>query len=131
MSEPIHISQKIVVINPEGRVLTVRRTASAPAHLLNWDLTGGELEYGEDPEKGIERELLEETGIKVKNATPFDVEAHFNNENEFWLTIGWVAKTEKTEISLSFEHDEFKWVTKEEFVELETQPKLRRFVQKS
>lgn len=48
----------------EGHVLLSRR--ARPPHQGEWDLPGGFLESGELPEAGIAREMLEETGLKVR-----------------------------------------------------------------
>jgi len=59
--------------------------------------------------------------------TPFDVESHTDDRGEFWVTIAYKGKVEFNEITLSFEHDQFKWVSVEEFLSLESSDKLRRF----
>lgn len=38
-----------------------------------WDLPGGRIEFGESPRETLERELMEETGLKVEGATLLDV----------------------------------------------------------
>ncbi|MGE4159394.1 MAG: NUDIX hydrolase [Planctomycetota bacterium] len=48
----------------EGKILMVRR-AEEPG-IGSWDLPGGYLEWGEDPEPGLVREIEEEVGIKVE-----------------------------------------------------------------
>ena len=34
-----------------------------------WDLPGGKIEFGEEPETTLIREVLEETGLEIKNQT--------------------------------------------------------------
>jgi 8-oxo-dGTP diphosphatase len=50
-----------LVVLREGRVLLTLR--SIEPHIGEWCLPGGFLEWGESPESGAARELLEETGI--------------------------------------------------------------------
>lgn len=52
------------VIVDQGRALLIRR-GSEPL-LGEWSIPGGTLELGETLEEGVARELLEETGIKVR-----------------------------------------------------------------
>jgi 8-oxo-dGTP diphosphatase len=126
--EKIGVSQKAIVINNEGKILTVRRSATAPIRPLNWDLPGGDLEFGEDPTQGIIREITEETSLNIERLEPFDVEAHVNSNGEFWVTIAYKAASKTGNVVLSYEHDEFKWVTPEEFLQLKSSDKLQRFV---
>ncbi|MFM9372015.1 (deoxy)nucleoside triphosphate pyrophosphohydrolase [Streptomyces sp. Da 82-17] len=49
----------------DGRLLAARR--SAPADLAGrWELPGGKVEPGEQPEQALVRELREELGVEVK-----------------------------------------------------------------
>jgi 8-oxo-dGTP diphosphatase len=52
------------VIIDQGRAVLIRR-GSEPL-LGEWSIPGGTLELGETLEEGVARELLEETGIKVR-----------------------------------------------------------------
>lgn len=89
------------------------------------------MEFGEDPIAGVLREVREETGLfTVRNLVPLDVEAHIAESQEFWVTIAYHGNSDKDQVSLSDEHDDFRWVTVGEFLELKSSPKLRRFVQK-
>jgi mutator protein MutT len=53
-----------VVVDPDGRILLVRR-GRAPA-AGTWTLPGGRVEAGESPEAAIVRELHEETALDTK-----------------------------------------------------------------
>jgi 8-oxo-dGTP diphosphatase len=50
-----------VVIRPDGRVLAIKRCDDG-----RWVPPGGVLELHETPEQGVAREVLEETGVKIK-----------------------------------------------------------------
>jgi 8-oxo-dGTP diphosphatase len=52
------------VIIDQGRALLIRR-GSEPL-LGEWSIPGGTLELGESLQEGVARELLEETGVKVR-----------------------------------------------------------------
>ncbi len=124
-------SQKAIIFNEQGKFLTLRRTSAAPSRPNAWDFPGGDLDFGEDAISSMIREIKEETGLEVKDLKPFDVESHVNKDGDFWITIGYTALAVSEKVILSFEHDEFNWVTTEEFLELESAPKLRRFVENS
>ena len=48
----------------DGRVLLIRR--GIEPYKGWWDIAGGFLEAGEDPETGAKREFLEETGLEIE-----------------------------------------------------------------
>jgi mutator protein MutT len=68
-------SQPIVgvgaVILHQGRVLLARR--GNPPLAGEWSIPGGKLELGEKLREGLEREVREETGLKVEAAELLDV----------------------------------------------------------
>jgi ADP-ribose pyrophosphatase YjhB (NUDIX family) len=54
-----------IVVGPRGLLLCRR---AGPPHRGTWDLAGGFLEAGENPERGLRRELREELGARVRSA---------------------------------------------------------------
>ncbi|SDQ12957.1 NUDIX hydrolase [Quadrisphaera sp. DSM 44207] len=55
----------VCAIEHEGRLLFLRQP-----HRPGWSLPGGLLDRGEDPATGVQRELLEETGLRVRVGLP-------------------------------------------------------------
>jgi 8-oxo-dGTP diphosphatase len=129
INNQINISQKIILVNINGEILTMRRGKTAPSRPGYWDLPGGDLEFGEDLKDGIIREVKEETGLDIDIPTLLDVFSAFNDRNEFWVTICYFSKVESADVKLSFEHDSFKWIHPKEFQKLKVSPKNKRFVQ--
>jgi len=121
------VTGKAVVLNAEGKILALHRTETAPTRPLKWDLPGGRLEFGEDPVEGILREIREETGLEVERPRPYDVYAKTHPDGH-WVSIGYVAKAKTTDVKLSYEHDEYRWLTKDEFLALDSGSKNEQFV---
>jgi 8-oxo-dGTP diphosphatase len=122
-------SQKAFVFNSEGKMLTLFRTQTAPTGPNTWDLPGGDLDYGEDAIAGIIREITEETGLGVTNVSPFDVESLINPAGNFWISIAYYAQATTSDVTLSFEHSEYRWVTISEFLEINTSNRAKRFAE--
>lgn len=123
------VTQKAIVLNGAGKLLALHRTETAPTRPLHWDLPGGQLDHGEDPTDGIVREIGEETGLQIEDVQPFDVSAKTHGDVH-WVTICYTARAVSTAVVLSFEHDEFAWVTPAEFLALKISDKLRQYVEK-
>jgi 8-oxo-dGTP diphosphatase len=125
----IGASQKAVVFNQEGKMLTMFRTETAPTRPNTWDLPGGDLDLGEDAIESIVREITEETGLAVTNVRPFDVESLINPEGTFWITIAYYAQASSDDVKLSYEHNDYRWVTIDEFLEINTSKRAQRFIE--
>ena len=81
-----------VIIQRDGKILLGMRhpdpdkADSAFRSSGEWTLPGGELEFGESLEEGAIREVLEETGIILKNPSVFAV-SNCKNEHAHFVTV--------------------------------------------
>jgi 8-oxo-dGTP diphosphatase len=131
----VGISTKAIIVNPEGKLLTIRRTETAPTNPLKWDLPGGDIDFGEDPEASVLREVMEESGLKAIDPKIFDavgqiIPKDMNGKELFWVTLCYLIENFSGEVKLSYEHDLVQWVTPQEFLRLPTTEKLQKFVKK-
>ncbi len=129
-NKKIGVSQKAILFNENEKLLTIRRTETAPTRPLHWDLPGGELNFGEDAQEGILREIREETGLEVQDLKVMDIISRLNDKGEFWVTICYTARPTTADVVLSHEHDDFKWVTTDEFQQLQASSRNKKFVER-
>ena len=62
----------------------------------SWSVPGGHLDFGESIETGVQREVLEETGIKISNIKIAGITNDiFKKENKHYITI-WVTSKWKS-----------------------------------
>jgi 8-oxo-dGTP pyrophosphatase MutT (NUDIX family) len=101
----------IVVINPAGEALILRRSKTHPTLAFHKDLPGGMVDVGENTLGAAVRELLEETGIVVN---PEDVEHVYAGEHQDVFTV--IHRTlykihlqEHVDVTISWEHDQYSW----------------------
>ena len=123
------VSQKILLRNQEKKILIVRRSSTHPTKPHEWDLPGGHVEEGENLKEQILRELREETGIAISELKIIGAESAHTNDGEYVVQIAYAGEVGHEEVTLSYEHDEFKWVTPAEFVTEISNDRFRRFLE--
>ena len=64
-----HLTVLGAVCTPDGRYLITRRVMTKAWAPGAWEVSGGGCRAGETSEQAIRREILEETGLDVKNAS--------------------------------------------------------------
>ncbi len=125
------IPQK-AVIKKGDRYLILLRSKSETAFPGMWDFPGGKLELGEEPFLGVEREVREETGLVVKAEKvvfTYDYERP-DDVLHFVLYAVTVVVGDLERITLSKEHSEFRFATREEILELPAMPYMFDFLNK-
>lgn len=108
MSSPIqHITTKALFYK-DNKVLFVKDTQG------KWEMPSGKIEPGETPEQTIKRELKEELGfnnVKIGNIINVWVfNTHFHEKNHQYFILIYECFTNETDIRLSHEHTEYKWI---------------------
>jgi mutator protein MutT len=108
-----------ILLNEVGQVLIVRRSDTDEKRPLQWDLPGGHVEPGESLEQALEREVREETALDLSGIARRLVYAVSDTFEEDELSVTWlffVAHITSGEVTLSEEHDQYKWVSIDEAI---------------
>jgi 8-oxo-dGTP diphosphatase len=126
----ILVTQKIIVTNDDGKILTMRRSQTDPSLPLSWDIPGGVVEVGEHLIESISREVTEETRIEVEDIKLFDVFDSSSKIHPYLICIGYTAHALSTNVVLSYEHDQFEWLTKDEFLSRDVKAHIKELVRR-
>lgn len=134
--EKVKVLQKAVVQRGDGLVLALKRSSDAKARANCWDLPGGSVEEeqimqwkGESGKgdkndiliRSMEQEILQETKLQVLETATIHSASGFNeSKGVFIVAIGYLCRVpQNLSVVLSEEHSEYKWVTPNEFKNLE------------
>lgn len=87
--------------------------------LGHWDFPKGNVEKGESELETVKREVLEETGIdKIEIIDGFKERVGYYYRmkgNLIYKTVNYyLARTDQKELKLSYEHEDYAWVTVDE-----------------
>ena len=106
-----------IIIN-NNKILCVQRGENKLDYISKkFEFPGGKLEIGETKEEGIIREILEELNMTIN---PFEEFLTVNHQYpDFNLTMhSFLCSTDNPTVTLS-EHIDYKWLSKEELLNLD------------
>jgi 8-oxo-dGTP diphosphatase len=131
MSElPTTVLVNRAVIRDGERLLLLQRSKDDSYHPGLWELPGGKADAGEELIAGLQREVLEETGLTVEPESTF---AHIETElihtgkyaGRLYLGMFHAVRRLYGEVAISFEHDAYKWVHSKEVLQHDLTPECR------
>lgn len=124
------VGVKAIVIK-ESKILLLQRSEKAGGG-GKWTLPGGGLDHDDlDTTIGITREIKEETTLEVVNIFPFAVQSNTVDEHgDYAVIIGFKCDYLGGKVVLNWEHNNYKWVTKQEALTMNLTSSGRYFVDK-
>jgi len=103
-----------VLVFRAGRMLSMRRASTQQAGPGLWEGVSGRVRCGEDPIAAARREVVEETGLRVR-VQPRPITAYAAlRRGEAMTVIVFAAEHESGEVTLSDEHDDYRWCDRSE-----------------
>lgn len=101
------------VINQDAKTLLLRRATGRSSILGQYELPGGKLSYGEQPEDALRRYLHDDVGIHISQAKLFDVVTYIDKDdrNIQYAVIVYLVELAQGhhDLRLSDNYDEYIW----------------------
>lgn len=106
---------KALIRDGQGKILVLYRSETHPHLAHDIDLPGGEIEIDETLEIGLMREIEEETGLTM-TVTQANSVCSWQSELGQEQCLYEVIRSEREEVTISWEHEAHDWVSPEEMV---------------
>jgi len=120
----LYVVAVAVVIRKEGRVLAMRRARTKDAGPGLWETFSGRVQPEEEPLEAATREVLEETGLKVRlEPRPLTAYTAARLERPMVVLV-YVADYLSGEVARSDEHDAHAWLDPDAFAARSSLTKL-------
>lgn len=101
------------IINEDGKALLLRRNNGRPTILGRYELPGGKLAYGEQPEDALRRYLHDDAGLHIQTAQLFDAVTYIDYDDraiQYGVIVYLVTLTpQRHPMKLSGNYSKYKW----------------------
>ncbi len=102
------------IVQQEGRTLLLRRSTGRESILGKYELPGGKLAYGEQPEDALRRYLHDDAGLHIKSAQLFDAVTYIDHDDNSlqYIVITYnvsLAPLYSHNVKLSGNYDRYRW----------------------
>lgn len=101
------------IINEDGKALLLKRNNGRPSILGKYELPGGKLAYGEQPEDALRRYLHDDAGLHIQSAQLFDAVTYIDYDDraiQYGVIVYLVTLTQQRHpMKLSGNYSKYKW----------------------
>ncbi len=101
------------IINEDGKALLLKRATGRETILGKYELPGGKLAYGEQPEDALRRYLHDDAGLHIRSAQLFDAVTYIDHDDraiQYGVITYLVTPAPQTHpIQLSGNYSKYKW----------------------
>lgn len=101
------------IINEDGKALLLRRNNGRPSILGKYELPGGKLAYGEQPEDALRRYLHDDAGLHIHSSQLFDAVTYIDYDDraiQYGVIVYLVTLApQRHPMKLSGNYSKYKW----------------------
>ena len=116
------------IIKKDDKYLLIKRSLDSKFFPSLWDFPGGKIEQDETAVDAVIRETLEETSLDIipdKIVNEFDFTAKEKSVHAFVFSV----KDFSGKVTLSKDHSDVIWISRDELFDYEVTPVVRMFFQ--
>jgi 8-oxo-dGTP diphosphatase len=124
MENKIVVALKAIIIF-NRKVLIIQRSYGDVSGSGSWEFVGGKLEFGEDLETGLRREIMEEVGLDVNLERLLYASTFQSKENRQTVILSYLCHCFNDQVVLSEEHEQYLWADKKTMMKYLTKGILR------
>ena len=103
------------IINEDGKALLLKRSTGRDSILGKYELPGGKLAYGEQPEDALRRYLHDDAGLHIQSAQLFDAVTYIDHDDraiQYGVIVYLVTLSpQRHPMKLSGNYSKYKWYT--------------------
>ena len=121
MDNIIIVTLKAVIIF-NRKALIIQRSADDNVGANTWEFAGGKLDFGEDLEVALKREIQEEVGLEVSINKLLYATTFKTHEYRQLVILAYLCIATDNNVNLSAEHQNYLWADKNKILDLLPEP---------
>ncbi len=110
VAEKPAMAAKAFIVDDHDKILIIKRADDDVQKPGIWEIPGGRLQQGENPIKGLVREVKEEAGLNIEVKNILEVHKFTRDDSQKICMSVYLCKPLNFDIKLSPEHTEFEWI---------------------
>lgn len=113
----LQVGVKILLKSGSDKYLFLKRAESFKPGVQKWDIPGGRINVDETLDDALAREVYEETALKIDSYELLAAQDIFVEDKDLHVVrLTYIGKAIGDEITISDEHSEYKWMTKQQVI---------------
>lgn len=113
----LQVGVKILLKSGSDKYLFLKRVESFKPGVQKWDIPGGRINVDETLDDALAREVYEETALKIDSYELLAAQDIFVEDKDLHVVrLTYIGKAIGDEITISDEHSEYKWMTKQQVI---------------
>ena len=117
MENIIIVALKAIIVR-ENKVLLIQRSADDEFAASTWEFAGGKVDFGEELEVALKREIREEVGLDVSIEKLLYATTFKTHEYRQIVLLTYLCSAKSVDVKLSEEHQNFLWADKTQMLEM-------------